>query len=250
MTVPAKTEVLVNQVGYDLDAPKRFVVQSDYDARVGAFRVIRAGQTVYEGVLELRGRITGCYGKDWGYYYWCGDLSSVNEAGDYSISVSLTPQDGPSAQAESYSFRIADNVLWTQTASPAYEFFYYQRCGCEVPGYHKACHMDDAKGPDGIQYELWGGWHDAGDYNTYTNAPYVHGLLRAYAQHSKAFDALDIDKNGRADLLDEILWGAEHERRMIASDGSAFGAITTGYGFWCAPELRLTTNREPVMNGP
>jgi hypothetical protein len=107
-----------------------------------------------------------------------------------------------------------------------------------IPGWHDACHLDDAVSPDGkTQYELWGGWHDAGDYNTYHNAPYVYGLAVAYAQQRDAFDLLFLDKEGHGEFFDEILWGGDHTRRMIMADGSAFGAITSGYGFWGPPEL-------------
>ena len=37
--------------------------------------------------------------------------------------------------------------------------------------------------------------------------------------------------------MDEILWGADHTRRMIAEDGSAIGPITSGYEYWGPPEL-------------
>jgi len=232
-------EVLANQVGYDLGAPKTFIVQTNCAAVSGTFTVRRGDETVFTGPLECRGRIAGCYGNDWGYFYWRGDFSRFDEPGAYTIVATLRDGQTPAVEATgtSYAFEIGADVLWRMTAEPATRFFYYQRCGCAVPGYHEACHLDDAAGPDGTQYVLWGGWHDAGDYNTYTNAPYVHGLLRAYAVYPAGFDGLDTDGNQRADLLDEILWGADHERRMIAPDGSAFGAITAGYGFWSAAHL-------------
>lgn len=236
---PLEAAVLANQVGYDIGAPKAFVVQTNCPAESGTFTLERNGEPVFTGVLEARGRIVGSYGSDWGHYYWRGDFSQWDEPGTYVIGVTLRSGQTPPIEvaADSYEFEVGADVLWRQTAAAACRFFYYQRCGCAVPGYHEACHLDDAAGPDGTQYVLWGGWHDAGDYNTYTNAPYVHGLLRAYGQYAEGFDGIDADGNGRADLLDEILWGAEHERRMLAADGSAFGAITSGYGFWSAAQL-------------
>ncbi len=230
--IPAELRVLVNQVGYDTGAPKRFVAQGNVSGEKTTFAVKRGNDVVFEGLLQAAGRIKGAYGPDWGYNYWTGDFSAVGEPGEYIVETRV----GDTA-ARSYPFRVGENILWDETIVPTYKFFYYQRCGMEIPGIHGACHLDDARGPDGQQYELWGGWHDAGDYNTYDNAPYVHGLARAYQRTKTLFDALDQDANGRADFLDEILWGAEHTRRMIAPDGSAYGAITSGYGFWAAPEL-------------
>ncbi|MBM3289753.1 MAG: hypothetical protein FJY92_06340, partial [Candidatus Hydrogenedentes bacterium] len=129
------------------------------------------------------------------------------------------------------------SALWDNTARPAFRFFYYQRCGFDVPGYHAVCHLDDAVGASGKQYVVWGGWHDAGDYNTYTNAPYAFGLFQVYRTQQARWDALDMDANGRSDLVDEILWGADHTRRMVLDDGSTCGEITSGYEFWGPPEL-------------
>jgi len=236
--VPAELRVLANQVGYDTGAPKRFVAQGNIADGPGTFALKRDGVTVFEGALQSAGRIKGAYGQDWGYNYWTGDFTALGEPGEYIIEARV----GDST-ARSYPFRIGENLLWSETAAPAYKFFYYQRCGMAIPGFHGACHLDDARGADGKQYELWGGWHDAGDYNTYDNAPYAHGLARAYQRAKPLFDAIDQDGNGRADFLDEILWGAEHTRRMMAPDGSAYGGITSGYGFWAAPELE--TDNQP-----
>ena len=231
---PQTVRALINQVGYETGAPKRFTVQGNFAARDAAFALVAAdNSTAYSGALEYEGRITGAYGNDWGHEYWRGDFSAFDEAGAYRVHVTL---DG--VTDESWPFEIADNLLWERTARPAYRFFYYQRCGMEIPGFHKACHLDDARSRDGKrQYRLAGGWHDAGDYNTYHNAPYVLGLARAYGIRRDAFDRQDADGNGLGDFLDEILWGGDHARRMISPDGSAYGGITSGYGFWGPPEL-------------
>lgn len=225
---------LVNQVGYDLGAPKKFTVQSNWPAQQAAFLVLRDdGTEAFHGALTHEGRITGHFGHDWGNEYWRGDFTALDTPGQYRIRTML---DG--VESDSWPFEIGPDVLWSKTSRPAYRFFYYQRCGMEIPGYHKACHLDDAVSPDGkTQHELWGGWHDAGDYNKYHNAPYVYGLARAYGLQIQAFAPQDEDHNGLSDLLDEILWGGEHVRRMLAPDGSAYGGITSGYGFWGPPEL-------------
>jgi outer membrane protein assembly factor BamB len=229
-----EAEVLVNQAGYDTGMPKRFVVQSNFVAEQAAFALLEEnGAEVWTGTLTRKGRIQGHFGNDWGHEYWRGDFSDSDAPGRYRIKVVM---DG--VESFSWPFEIGDDLLWRKTARPAYRFFWYQRCGMAIPGYHGACHLDDAAGPDGKeQFDCHGGWHDAGDYNTYHNAPYVYGLLRAYGMRETAFAAQDEDANGRSDFLDEILWGAEHSRRMIAPDGSARGHLSSGYGYWGPPEL-------------
>jgi len=240
-----KVEALVNQVGYDLGAPKHFTVQSNFKARKAVFAVLcDGGSEAFTGVLAHRGRIKGHFGHDWGREYWRGDFTTLDTPGRYRIKVTLGDAAGAGPVTDvSWPFEIGADALWAKTARPAYRFFYYQRCGAEVPGFHGACHLDDGLRIDGKHYDLSGGWHDAGDYNTYYNAPYVHGLARAYGMAKAAFDRDDRDGNGRSDFLDEILWGGDHSRRMIAPDGSAFGRITSGYGFWGSPELE--TDNQP-----
>ena len=231
---PATFEVLANQVGYDRDAPKLFLVQANFQADNATYEMRNeSGDVVFSGVLNHIGRIKGHYGHDWGYEYYSGDFTDCNTLGEMRIKATL---DG--LTEFSWPFNIGDDLLWQETARSAYRFFYYQRCGMAIPGWHDACHLDDAVGPDGkTQYELWGGWHDAGDYNTYHNAPYVYGLAVAYAQQRPAFDALQTLSDDVGEFFDEILWGGDHTRRMIMADGSTFGHISSGYGFWGPPEL-------------
>ncbi|HIO80876.1 TPA: hypothetical protein EYG59_20025 [Candidatus Poribacteria bacterium] len=225
---PKNIEVLVNQVGYDVDAPKKFTVQSNFlpeDKKVKYELVDEDGKSVFAVPLAYFGRMKGAYGNDWGKEYWRGDMTDFNTPGEYKLRVRM---DGEKSQ--SYPFKIEENLLWNQTSYPAYKFFYYQRCGMEIPDFHGACHLDDAVTMDGEQLSVAGGWHDAGDYNAYTNAPYVFGLLRAYTIAKSEFDDQDRHRNKQSDFLDEILWGADHVRRLISPDGS-------GYGFWAPPEL-------------
>ncbi|MCP4645761.1 MAG: PQQ-binding-like beta-propeller repeat protein [bacterium] len=234
-----EVRVFVNQVGYDLNAPKGFVVSSNFPAESARFEVVdeQAG-VVHAGSLRTPERITGAYGHDWGAFFWRGDFSALDQGGRYRIRVTVGD-----TIAVSWPFGVSEQHVWKETVRPAYRFFYYQRCGMAIPGFHGACHLDDAVGADGTQYELWGGWHDAGDYNTYHNAPYTFGLARACAMHKSLFDVEDLDGDGVGDFVDEVLWGGDHSRRMVSPDGSAYGGITSGYGFWGPPELE--TDNEP-----
>ncbi len=65
----------------------------------------------------------------------------------------------------------------------------------------------------------------------------MFGLACAYAEQRNAFDALGTEPSGFASFFDEILWGGDHARRMVMADGSAFGPITSGYGYFGPPEL-------------
>lgn len=224
---------LVNQLGYEPAAPKKFTVQCNFLASAGQFELLDSNnQPVFNGQLISAGRIQGAYGHDWGFNYWRGDFSGFRQAGKFRIRVRLDDLTDIS-----WPFEIAENLLWERTVVPAYRFFYYQRCGMEIPGFHKACHLDDATDEaHTIQLDLAGGWHDAGDYNKYHNAPYVLGLATAYGLAESRFKQIDSDQNGVADFLDEILWGADFSRRMVYHDGSVGGSLSSGWSFFGAPE--------------
>jgi hypothetical protein len=118
-------------------------------------------------------------------------------------------------------FRIAPRLLFEETADLAAQFFFVQRCGGEVPGWHKACHLDDARLPDGAHRDLTGGWHDAGDYNKWmgdwNQSGSAYALVTAYLAGRDHFDRIDRDRDGRADILDEALWGARFLARPVLS---------------------------------
>lgn len=242
---------LVNQVGYDTGAPKLFTVQSNFSSDKGSFEIINdQGEAVFQGDLQDHGRIIGNYNSDWGFNYWRGDFSLFDTPGRYRIRVDLG-----GVKEMSWPFQIETDLLWNKTSRPAYRFYYYQRCGMEIPGFHKACHLDDAASEDGSkQFNLVGGWHDAGDYNKYHNSPYVLGLVTAYTLQPERFSQQDEDGNGWSDFLDEIVWGAEHIERMVTQDGSVHAGITSGYGYWNAPELETDnvpgTGDERRTRGP
>ena len=240
-----RCQVFVNQVGYEPDGKKAAIVAtSHFPARLEDARfamVDESGRAVLQDRLVSVGRVHEGQPDDWGSYYWLADLSKVSQAGRFRVKVRVGTQS-----AASYPFSIRRGVLFQETAELAYRFLYYQRCGCAVPGWHDACHLDDARLPDGTHADLTGGWHDAGDYNKwmYPHGPplVLYGLASAYLAHRKFFDAIDRDENGRADLLDEILWGADWMMRMRnPKTGGLLGSVSTGWGFWGLAE-RETDN--------
>jgi hypothetical protein len=90
--------------------------------------------------------------------------------------------------------------------------------------------MDDAKLPNGSHVDVTGGYHSAGDFHKHMgdNAPVsVYGMARAYDARKRFFDAIDRDANGRSDILDEALWGADWLRKMVDPKTGRFRANVT-----------------------
>ena len=244
-----RLQALVNQVGYDVGAPKRFVVQTNLPGEAGTFAIVGLdGKRVYGGSLEPRGRIVGAYHSDWGSNYLRGDFSAFDRPGRYRVRVSV---DG--VVASSWPFEVGRDVIWDLTARRAYRLLYYQRCGCAVPGFHGPCHMDGARNLRGTRwYDLSGGWHDAGDYNPSETQVIVYGLANAYAVGRRWFDALDAGYPPATRFRREIPWGADQVRRMVLPDGSVPGPITAGASYMGPPEIETdniprTGDERPVL---
>jgi outer membrane protein assembly factor BamB len=244
-----QARALVNQVGYDLDAPKRFTVQADFDAQKGQFELLaQDGSVVFHAALAHRGPILGAYSNDWGSDYWRGDFTAFNRPGRYRARVRLDDLTDVS-----WPFRVGRDLLFHRTGRPAYHLFYYQRCGMAIPGFHKACHLDDATNLAHTRlYHLVGGWHDAGDYNKNYNAPHVLGLALAYGMQKARFDREDLARYGRKEFAAEIIWGANHVCDMVLPDGSVPGPITIGVSYMGPPDIETdnipgTGDERPVL---
>src|SRR5262249_29539516 len=156
-------KVPVNQVGYERTGPKSAVVATNFfpadkperwlevrpERGQAALRVPLAASRIYDGDTA-----------DWGSYYWRGDFSALQRPGTYRALAHFGD-----AQGESFPFVVADRALLNGTGRLAVDFFFVQRCGFAVPGWHGPCHLDDALLPDGTHIDATGGWHSAGDYN-------------------------------------------------------------------------------------
>lgn len=239
-------EILVNQVGFDLNAPKLVVVQAEGDlgGAAGRLQVVDAqGMLRYEADLEHLGLFEG-----WGRHYWRGDFSSFNCEGAWELRARVGNR-----QAAGVATVVARRRIARETLAPAAEFFYYQRCGIEVPGWHGACHLDDARLSDGSRIDAVGGWHDAGDYNKYNGyTPLsVFALTRASRLGLRQPSPL-----AAPPPLQEAAWGGAWMAKMQDPEtGLLRGDVFSGYGWWGPPEEETDNRRgndddRPVRGEP
>ena len=94
----------------------------------------------------------------------------------------------------------------------AVDFSLSRRCGFEVPGWHKPCHLDDAKLPDGTPDIDVAGRSGTAQGIT-TKLVYGTGdggvalaLLSAYRANPRVFANHDRDHDSIPDVLDEARW--------------------------------------------
>ncbi len=215
-------KILVCQSGYSLNGVKRFLVES---GRPGWFEVISAWSRtpVFKGMLRPAG-------EAWGRTYLMGDFTGLARPGWYRVRVSET---------ESPPFKLC-RTPFTNTLELAAKFFYYQRCGCEVPGLHGPCHLDDAYTPEGDHIDLRGGWHEAGDYNKHLGyQPHaVYALAYAFEKLtcSELREGTPLSRIPYGWILDEALWGARFLLKMQVRDGRFRMMVISGVGYWGPPE--------------
>ncbi len=230
--------LLVDQLGYETrSTTKRVVLQSTRPIESPPAPVVvdvESGAIVFAGAWEPRG-----YQAQWDLHHWTAEFSALERPGRYVVMV------GGKSPVRSPPFEIADDLVRARTSEVAYRFYTLQRCGVEVPGFHAACHLDDARLAGGEWRDLAGGWHDAGDYNKYCGLTpeAMYALALAYHFAPDAFRDGDRDGSGLADILDEALWGARFVRKMLDEERlELLDAVFSGYRYWGPPE-RETDNR-------
>ncbi len=250
---------LVNQVGYELNGPKNAILCTNFfptDGTTLKVQVIdESGKVAVEKEVPCAGRVYSGKPDDWGWFFWRADFSELKQPGKYRV-VGLNQ----GARGESFPFVVERGAVLNQTAKSAVDFFFIQRCGFDVPGWHKACHLDDAKLPDGTHVDVTGGWHSAGDYNKpmwqFGDSGACYALATAYAANPGLFGRHDRAKSGTADALDEAIWGARFLAKMQnPSDGSMRGDVMQGpartWMGWKAPEIhtdnKIGTEDDPVI---
>jgi hypothetical protein len=239
-----RIRVFVNQIGYELAGPKTAVVAANFLPAGGTELKVQLltaqDKAVWKQSLPCAGRVQSGTTNDWGWYFWRADFSGFRQPGAYHLAAQA---DG--ARGESPSFQVERDLLLKETAQNAVDFFFIQRCGFAVPGWHKACHLDDANLPDGTHIDATGGWHSAGDYNKlmYENGDggVVFALLTAQAKAPEVFGRFDRDADGWCDALEEADWGARFVAKMqVPETGGLRNHVHQGPGRnwtkWSAPE--------------
>lgn len=270
--------IKVNQVGYLPDAPMKFAYLGDWMGGLGSvqfndsaqeFRVIdlKSRNVVFRGKPLLRKKAST---KDEDAYrlnlqncdIYDINFSEFNRPGTYRIVVS--------GVGCSYPFRVSTDV-YEEAFYVSIRGLYYQRCGIALKKKHAgqwtkgACHRKpvilstvtleecgmglgrkDAfkelpRTATDKRAELWGGYHDAGDYDRRAQHIKISDLLLdLYEMAPSAFtdNQLNIPEsgNGIPDIVDEANWNLEFWRRLQGEDGGVRGGIESErHPYWTEP---------------
>ena len=248
----AKPMILINQAGYLPSEEKIFYFQSPTRIEEALFFDLvdnTDGSVIFNQSLDYLGEI-------WGNHYYFGNFSSIQRNGSFHLSINYQGKS-----IKSYDFIISKSVYdkmgeWIQL------FYYYQRCGMKVqtilPGNegHEACHLDDGlwfNGTDWVYKDLSGGWHDAGDYNKYTEDPYntqlsTFALSFSYFLIPEFWNKIPSKYETDApDIVDECVWGSRFLQKLLVIDESGKTRALNGifsvnkngdysrFGYWKEP---------------
>jgi Glycosyl hydrolase family 9/Cellulase N-terminal ig-like domain len=220
--------VLVDQVGYDLDAPKQALVVGSAQDHPTQFLLIDSdtGKMVFKGDLKPSGEVHAWDSR----VLWTADFSSWRKAGHYVLQVSLNR-----TEVSSCAFEINQDVLERNTLSNVVFYFKGQRASGLMDKADR--HLPLPEKQSGF-VDVHGGWYDAtGDYGlhlshqnptSYFNpqqTPLVAwSLLKSY----KALEARQDDNFSEYErrMLDEGLYGADYLVRIKRPNGSFFETIS------------------------
>jgi len=153
-------EILGSQAGYHPQGKKEVVVRTIEKYQKWKFYLLdnRNNKIVKKGDLIYWGKYL------WDRPNWIADFSDYRKEGEYRLKVEFEGRESK----ESHPFPIKKS-LYEDLAHKSIEFYWINRCGVEVPGWHKVCHTNDAWVRDEkskvFHHDLTGGWHDAGDYS-------------------------------------------------------------------------------------
>ncbi len=216
----------------------------------------KTGQTVFKGVVKLKSKATyklengkqmpdpekvkgpeTVYKQDLSYEdVYEMDFSSLKTPGEYFVSV---PGYG-----RSFSFNI-DKDIYKQPYIIIMNGLFHQRCGIELKEpytkhYRAECHRNNTEystAPitqrhgkelvkyelDGKKHDLYGGHHDAGDWNPRSHIEVAEILYLLYELNPKAFydgqNNIPEQNNGIPDILDEAWWALDLFNRLQDDDG-------------------------------
>ena len=235
--------VLTNQVGYEVQGPKRAVLRALPGETWRRFEVRRHpdGGVVLEKPIPAPAAV-----DHWPRWHYASlDFDELQAEGRYTIRCR-----GEGAELQSSPFLIEQNALEHQTLGDVVVYFKGQRCTGALDWADRKIPFLDSELPP---IDAHGGWMDAaGDYgkhlshlaySTYHNPQQIP--LVVYSLF-KALDRLGSDANFAQDrrrILDEAWHGAEYLVRVAAPNGSFFETVANRGPEKRAEDRRITPVR-------
>jgi len=233
-TAKAQT-IEVNQVGYQLNAPKVAAVLNSTNGSKFFITNISSTDTLF--AAQLKPARNDIYANN--IPVQLADFSAFQQAGTFQLIV-------PGAINKPQI--IIHSLPFNTIGKAVLKGYYYQRASLPLlPQYagvwaRPAGHPDTAvwihesaatnERPAGSAIATPGGWYDAGDYNKYivNSGITMYTLLSAYSHYATYFDTLTTNipetGNGLPDIINELLYNLRWMLTMQDTDGGVYHKCT------------------------
>jgi hypothetical protein len=222
-----EVKILTNHLGYDVNGPKRAVIQGLQNDVVENINLLdSAGKIVWQGKAVSVGKVDAW--KNW--FFWTVDFSTVKDSGEFILEC----RSGGKT-IHSFPFLIEANILEKRTLSNVLYYFKGQRCSGALDQADRDLAFDGDK-PGHV--DLHGGWYDAtGDYGKHLShlsfANYFNPQQTGWTVYSLwlTLDELEqrADRNFRQyskRLVDEAFYGSDYLVRCHNSQGSFYLSVS------------------------
>lgn len=216
----SEASILTNQIGYNINFPKRAMFRSKLPlAAETSFDIVNARtlEPVYSGKVEKSQQI-----KDWGgYWYSPLSFSDFNTPGFYKIRVSLN-----GTVCDSFDFEIGEQLLTRKLVPAITNFFEGQ----------KANSKEELSGDEHVKLfgsnktvDLRGGWCDAsGDvskyfshlaYTNFMNPQQTPMVDWSMIQAVESIPGILRDTKVKDSLTQEAFYGADYIMKSLSPEG-------------------------------
>ena len=237
-------KIFVNQLGYLPNSKKIAILSEPIQPGAPApFAPDTVQLCTKDGTCILEKTVTS-FGPDEasGDFVWQADFSELTKPDTYVVKC---------GDCTSYPFAVGTDLYGTLTALLS-KALYFQRCGTELSAQFAGkfartdCHLQPSclwteykKYLVGVlsenslqKFDIYGGWHDAGDFGRYPTAASVAlaHILYAYRFFPEAFtEPLNIPEsgNGMPDILNECLYELRWMLQMQDAEGGIYHKQTT-----------------------
>jgi Glycosyl hydrolase family 9/Cellulase N-terminal ig-like domain len=241
-------KVLINQIGYEPNAPKRAVILGHAGDDVTALEVIdqTTGKEMLSAPVERTGAVDQW--KDW--IFWSADFSAVRDEGTYALDCQTNR-----GEVRSFPFIVQKDLLERNTLSNVIYYFKGQRCSGLLDKADANLRFQNSN----KTADVHGGWYDAtGDYGKHLShlsfSNYFNPQQIPFTDWSlfKAYEQLERRDPGNASpdkdfrqykrrLLDEAMYGADYLVRVKNPNGSFYRSVDAPGGEKRAEDRRIAT---------
>jgi len=216
----SQANIYINQVAFDVRAPKQALVALPIGETARRFMVYQDKSIIFQGSLTAQPTFT-----EWGTgaQYYLADFSSLKRQGTFHVVVNT-----PKQQVSSSTFTINHNAYFKLTAKSLLHYFTLSR---HTNPQDKSIRINGTE----RYVNVSGGWVNSGadqskNLSHSTQSNYLvsqQGAIAAWAM-AKSYDKLSElyrQKGLTSQLIEEVIWGADYLHRILDTEGYFYSSV-------------------------